>query len=122
MHAKEKEVEEELFTTYRKKIEKFIDGMDIDDRRLLMETAILSEKSSITEEINRLTIHVKRLKNLIEDESVPMKGKEADFLSQELQRETHTIAAKTGSMEIHEHILCSRREIEKIKQQVQNIE
>ena len=119
---KEKETEAELFAIYRKKIEKFTDGMDIDDRRLLMEIAILSEKSAITEEINRLMIHAKRLKTLLEDENLPMKGKEADFLAQEMLRETHTVAAKTGSMEIHEHILCIRREIEKIKQQVQNIE
>lgn len=122
MLAKEQEVEGELVASYRKKIERFIDGVAIDDRRLMMEAAILSEKSSIAEEISRLTIHVKRLKDLIEDESLPMKGKEADFLSQEMQRETHTIAAKTGSTEIHEHLLVSRREIEKIKQQVQNIE
>ena len=122
MSLKEKETEAELFASYRKKIEKFTNDMDIDDRRLLMEIAILSEKSAITEEINRLTIHTKRLKTLLADENLPMKGKEADFLSQEMQRETHTVAAKTGSMEIHEHILCIRREIEKIKQQVQNIE
>lgn len=122
MALKEKETEAELFSTYRKKIEKFTNGMDIDDRRLLMEIAILSEKSAITEEINRLTTHTKRLQNLLDDENLPMKGKEADFLAQEMQRETHTVAAKTGSMEIHESILCVRREIEKIKQQIQNIE
>jgi uncharacterized protein (TIGR00255 family) len=122
MSLTEKETEAELFAGYRKKIEKFTGNMEIDDRRLLMEIAILSEKSAITEEISRLTIHTKRLKTLLEDENLPMKGKEADFLSQEMLRETHTVAAKTGSMEIHEQILCIRREIEKIKQQVQNIE
>jgi len=122
MALREKETEAELFASYRKKIEKFTNGMEIDDRRLLMEIAILAEKNAITEEINRLNIHTKRLKTLLEDETLPMKGKEADFLAQEMQRETHTVAAKTGSMEIHEHILCIRREIEKIKQQVQNIE
>lgn len=122
MSLTEKEAEAELFAGYRKKIEKFANGMDIDDRRLMMEVAILSEKSAITEEITRLTIHTNRLNNLIEDETLPMKGKEADFLSQEMLRETHTVAAKTGSMEIHEHVICIRREIEKIKQQVQNVE
>jgi uncharacterized protein (TIGR00255 family) len=122
MALTEKKAEAELFTGYRKKIEKFANGMDIDDRRLMMEVAILSEKSAITEEITRLTIHTNRLQTLIVDETLPMKGKEADFLSQEMLRETHTVAAKTGSMEIHEHVICIRREIEKIKQQVQNVE
>ncbi len=70
----------------------------------------------------RVETHNTRLKDLLLDKGLEIKGKEADFLAQEMQRETHTIASKTDSLDIHQHILEIRREIEKIKQQVQNVE
>jgi uncharacterized protein (TIGR00255 family) len=82
----------------------------------------MAEKGCINEEVQRLEIHTRRLKDLVNDNHVEVKGREADFLTQEMMRETHTIASKTNSMEIHDHVLEIRREIEKIKQQVQNVE
>ncbi|MCP4215715.1 MAG: DUF1732 domain-containing protein, partial [bacterium] len=69
----------------------------------------------------RLETHTKRLKSLLTGKE-EVKGRESDFLTQEMHRETHTIASKTTSMDIHDHVLEIRREIEKIKQQVQNVE
>lgn len=117
-------VEKELFLKFKEKISKYLKEYehDVEERRILQEAAILAEKSCVNEEINRLAIHSKRLKDLLVDDTVEVKGREADFLAQEMQRETHTIASKTNSMEVHEHILYIRREIEKIKQQVQNVE
>jgi uncharacterized protein (TIGR00255 family) len=88
----------------------------------VQEAAILAEKSCINEEISRIGTHNKRLRELLTDNAIETKGREADFLAQEMQRETHTIASKTTSMEVHKHVLNIRREIEKIKQQVQNVE
>jgi uncharacterized protein (TIGR00255 family) len=120
--SKEKNFEKDMFLNYKKKIAKYVKGLNIDERRIAQEAAISAEKTSITEEINRLKTHSQRLKKLLKDKKCSTIGREADFLSQEMQRETHTIAAKTNCLDIHQHILIIRREIEKIRQQVQNIE
>jgi uncharacterized protein (TIGR00255 family) len=115
-------MEKELFLKFKEKIAKYVKDYEIDERRIAQEAAILAEKSCINEEVNRLATHNKRLKELLIDEKMEIKGREADFLAQEMQRETHTIASKTTSMEVHKHVLNIRREIEKIKQQAQNVE
>jgi uncharacterized protein (TIGR00255 family) len=120
--AREKDFERDMFLDYKKKISRFVKGMPIDEKRIAQEAAISAEKGSIAEEINRLKTHSQRLKILLKDKAHDTVGREADFLSQEMLRETHTIAAKTSCLDIHRHILIIRREIEKIRQQVQNIE
>ncbi|MCX6553723.1 MAG: DUF1732 domain-containing protein [Candidatus Aminicenantes bacterium] len=120
--AREKDFERDMFLDYKKKIARFVKGFQIDEKRIAQEAAISAEKGSIAEEINRLKTHSQRLKNLLKDKGHATVGREADFLSQEMLRETHTIAAKTSCLDIHQHILIIRREIEKIRQQVQNIE
>jgi uncharacterized protein (TIGR00255 family) len=122
LRASEKECERDVVENYRRRIAKFLTDLPIDEKRIVQEAAISADKASIAEEINRLQTHTRRLKRLLLDRSQATLGKEADFLSQEMLRETHTIAAKTGSMDIHQQILLIRREIEKIRQQVQNIE
>ena len=120
--GKEKDSEKDMYHNYRKRIAKFVSGLHIDEKRIAQEAAICAEKASIAEEINRLRTHSLRLKALLADKKCATIGREADFLAQEMQRETHTIAAKTNCLDIHRHILVVRREIEKIRQQVQNIE
>lgn len=122
LRALERECEKDALPTYRKKIARFLKDLPIDEKRIVQEAAISADKASIAEEVNRLQTHAQRLKRLLLEKGVAARGKEADFLTQEMQRETHTIAAKTNSMEIHQQILLIRREIEKIRQQVQNIE
>jgi uncharacterized protein (TIGR00255 family) len=122
LRASEKECERDVVENYRRRIAKFLKDLPIDEKRIVQEAAVSADKAAIAEEINRLQTHTRRLKRLLLDRSQATLGKEADFLSQEMLRETHTIAAKTGSMDIHQQILLIRREIEKIRQQVQNIE
>ena len=122
IQAREKDFEKEVFRNYRKKIEKYVKDLPIDEKRIVQEAAISADKTSIAEEINRLRTHTQRLKRLLQDKRIATQGREADFLTQEMQRETHTIAAKTSCPDIHQQILLIRREIEKIRQQVQNIE
>jgi len=116
------QLEKELYTKFKERITRYLEEMEVDERRIAQEAAILADKSCINEEVQRLATHALRLKNLLTDDSIEIKGKEADFLAQEMQRETHTVASKTSSMEVHKHVLNIRREIEKIKQQVQNVE
>jgi uncharacterized protein (TIGR00255 family) len=115
-------VEQELFLKYKEKIKKIMQDTEIDEKRILQEAAILAEKSCINEEINRLEAHTSRLKILLKDKAVEIKGREADFLAQEMYRETHTMASNTDSQETLQAVLEARREIEKIKQHVQNVE
>lgn len=115
-------LENEIYSNYKEKIKKLLNGIEIDEKRIVHEAAIAAEKSCIAEEINRLSIHNKRLKKLLQSKEVDQKGREADFLLQEMQRETHTIASKINSIDIHKYVILIRREIEKIKQQVQNVE
>ena len=116
------QLENTIFIKYKERISRYLDEFEVDERRIAQEAAILAEKSCINEEIHRLETHTRRLNDLVNDDRLDSQGREADFLSQEMLRETHTIASKTGSMEIHEQVMEIRREIEKIKQQVQNVE
>ena len=116
------EFEKEIYSKYYSRIKKYVKEYEIDDNRIVQEAGILAEKNCISEEINRLRIHTERLKNLVINRKIGLKGKECDFLTQEMLRETSTVSAKTGSMSVHKYIVLIRREIEKIKQQVQNVE
>ncbi len=115
-------LEQEIVDKYKEKLKKYLQDYEIDERRIVQEAAMMAEKGCINEEIHRLGTHTRRLHTLLTDKKIQAKGREADFLAQEMQRETHTIASKTSSMDIHEQVLEIRREVEKIKQQVQNVE
>ncbi len=122
VQKKTADIEIELFSKYKERMKKYLNDVEIDDKRIAQEAAILAEKSCVTEEVNRLRTHSNRLRTIIKKRKNDLMGKELDFLTQELLREISTISAKTNSMDIHEFIIIIRREIEKIKQQVQNVE
>jgi len=115
-------VEKQVFASLQEKIRRFVKEYELDERRIAQEAAQAAEKSCIREEIQRLETHTRRMGDLLDNDDVNVKGREADFLSQEMLRETHTIASKTGSLDIHQQVLMVRREIDKIRQQVQNVE
>jgi len=122
LRSREKECERDAVRRYRQRIARLLGRTPVDERRIAQAAAIAADKSAIAEEIQRLQAHARRLRRLLVARLPLAKGKEADFLTQEMQRETHTIAAKTESAEIQGLILLIRREIEKIRQQAQNIE
>jgi len=122
VQKKTAEIEAELFSKYKDRMKKYLSDIEVDEKRILQEAAILAEKSCVTEEVNRLKTHTIRIRNIIKKRKNDLLGKELDFLTQELLREISTISAKTNSMDVHENIILIRREIEKIKQQVQNVE
>jgi uncharacterized protein (TIGR00255 family) len=92
----------------------------LDQGRLAQEIAFLADRTDISEEIARLKSHIAHFKSLL-DETEPV-GKRLDFLTQELNREANTISSKTQSILIKESALRLKNEIEKIREQVQNIE
>ncbi len=93
----------------------------IPEDRILLEAAVFADKCNITEELVRLDSHMIQMKNIIEDSSQPT-GKKLDFLVQEMNRETNTIGSKANDIEITNLMLDIKSEIEKIREQVQNIE
>ncbi len=114
--------ENELPDSFRKKIQQLLENKEIDETKILTESAILSAKISVTEELNRLTAHFKRVLNIIQDSTKQTKGKELDFLMQEMLRETHTVISKTQSEELIDTVIEIRKLVDDIRQQIQNIE
>ncbi|MDD5921793.1 MAG: YicC family protein [Eubacteriales bacterium] len=96
-------------------------GAEIPEDRLAVETAVFADKCSITEEITRLRSHLDQLSEILEDEENP-KGKRLDFLVQEMNREANTIGSKANDLTITRLMLKVKAEVEKIREQVQNIE
>jgi uncharacterized protein (TIGR00255 family) len=94
--------------------------IDIDQGRMAQEVAYLADRADISEEITRLRTHIEHFRSIMsEDKDV---GKRLDFLTQELNREANTITSKTNNMVVKENALAIKSEIEKIREQVQNVE
>ncbi len=104
---------------YLKKINKFIDKIHIEESRLAMEAAILSEKIDITEECVRFDSHLQQIQKLF-NQNKPV-GKKLTFILQELVREANTIGSKSNDVKIINLVIVLKEEIEKIKEQSQNI-
>ena len=86
-----------------------------------MEAAVFADKSNITEELVRLDSHMMQLGNILSSGDGPV-GKKLDFLVHEMNREANTIGSKSNDLEITSLMLETKSEIEKIREQVQNIE
>jgi uncharacterized protein (TIGR00255 family) len=97
------------------------DKVEVPEERILVEAAIFADKASITEELVRLDSHMDQLKTFLAKGGGAI-GKKLDFLVQEMNRETNTIGSKANDIEITSLMLDAKSEIEKIREQVQNIE
>jgi uncharacterized protein (TIGR00255 family) len=94
--------------------------LEIDQSRMAQEVAYLADKADISEEISRLGTHIEHFRTIMKDDKEV--GKRLDFLTQELNREANTITSKTSNMTVKENALAIKSEIEKIREQVQNVE
>lgn len=102
------------------KIAEVVADRNIDEARVLTEAAIFSEKTAVDEETVRLHSHISQFRTLIEsDEPV---GRKLDFLVQEMNREVNTTGSKCSDLEITRIVVEMKSEIEKIREQIQNIE
>ncbi|SUY47311.1 protein YicC [Clostridium putrefaciens] len=102
------------------RIKKLIEDGKLDEGRLNMEVAIFSDKASIDEEIIRLNSHIEQLNDTLNLKE-PV-GRKLDFIVQEMNREANTIASKSSNLEITNQVLNIKNNIEKIREQVQNVE
>ena len=95
-------------------------GIEIDQSRLLQEVATLAQRGDITEELVRLQGHIAALGELLR--ATEPAGKRFDFLLQEVQREVNTIGSKADDTEIRHLVVSAKEEVEKLREQVQNVE
>jgi len=95
-------------------------GLELDRERLLQEVALLADRADVTEELTRLKSHVQQFLSL-GNEGSPV-GRKMDFLLQELHREINTVGSKSASTEIAHRVVIMKTELEKIREQIQNIE
>ena len=109
--------------TYRNKLsermKEVLSGVDFDETRLLTEVAVFADKSNIDEELTRLTSHISQFRSICKEERV---GRKLDFLVQEFNRESNTICSKSNDLAVTNAGLALKNEIEKIREQVQNVE
>jgi len=113
---------------YQKRLTKRINDLlaksdaqiELDQARLAQEVAYLADRSDISEEITRLKSHIEQYRQIMSEEKEV--GKRLDFLTQELNREANTIASKTNNLIVKESALQIKSAIEKIREQIQNIE
>lgn len=104
----------------REKIQEIIKTATVDETRILQEMAVYMERLDITEEIVRLKGHVDHFRSsIVPHEPV---GRKLDFIIQEMVRETNTIGSKSNDLPISERVILIKVEIEKIREQVQNVE
>jgi len=104
----------------REKIEELLEDTKVDESRLLMEVTIFADKVCVDEEIVRLRSHIETTKRtLMEGGSI---GRKLDFIAQEMNREANTILSKANDLEISNRAIELKTEIEKVREQIQNIE
>ena len=102
------------------KMQEVLQSTTIDEGRILQEAAIYADKIAVDEETVRLRSHVEQLRGMLQREKPT--GKDMDFLMQEFNRESNTIGSKCSDLAISEVVVALKGEVEKIREQVQNIE
>jgi uncharacterized protein (TIGR00255 family) len=104
----------------RERLAQLLPQGGIDPQRLAQEAALIADKCDIGEEITRMRSHIEQYRKLLEAQEKP--GKKLDFLLQEMQREANTILSKSGNLEITQHGISIKTDVEKLREQVQNVE
>ena len=116
------EVKKNYYVKLKNRIEDLLAGsVEIPEERIMVEAAVFADKVDVTEEITRLKSHCNQLKQMAADSGEPI-GKKLDFLIQEMNRESNTIGSKCNDVSITKKVLQLKNEIEKIREQIQNIE
>jgi uncharacterized protein (TIGR00255 family) len=104
----------------RERVRELTEGLEMDREMLAKEVSLLADRSDVTEETVRLDNHLRLFREALQEDSEA--GKKLDFITQEMNREANTIASKALSFPVSREIVKIKAEIEKIREQVQNIE
>jgi uncharacterized protein (TIGR00255 family) len=112
-----------VVTEYREKLENRLKSLlteAIEPQRIAQEVAIMADRCAIDEELARLDSHIRQMRKYLESSGET--GKKMDFLIQEMNRETNTIGSKASDTVIAQHVVDLKSEIEKLREQIQNVE
>lgn len=120
IEKRQPEVIQEYKARLKEKIKLLNDGIDIDESRLAQEAAILADRCDITEETTRLNSHLKQFRNLFE--STEPAGRKLEFITQEINREVNTMGSKSCDSHMASLVIEIKSTLEKIREQLQNIE
>lgn len=119
-----RELANKVVDDYREKIKKriteYLGEVEIDQARLLNEVAFFADKADINEEISRLGSHISQFRLCLTSEEAL--GRKLDFLTQEMGREINTLGSKSNNIEITNLVLEMKNELEKLKEQIRNVE
>ena len=113
---------------YRERLEKrmkeLLGSVDakVEDGRLLHEVAVFAERSDVAEELSRLASHLEQAKDLLEGTADKAVGRRLDFICQEMFREANTVASKVSDIKLSELAIELKAELERMREQVQNVE
>lgn len=122
IELKAPQIKEIYFGKIKDRMEELLKNVgEFQEERIIMEAALYADKTNVDEEIVRLYSHISQLRDII-SLSQGADGKKLDFLIQEMNREANTIGSKANNLEITNNVLAIKSEIEKIREQVQNIE
>ena len=111
---------EEYRTRIAARMTEILDGSELAQQRILQEAALYADKVNVTEEIVRLRSHLSQLDTMLKSPTAI--GRKLDFLVQEMNRETNTIGSKANDFQIAKTVVDMKAEIEKIREQIQNLE
>ena len=114
----------QIIAEYKQKLEdkvkELLEDAKVDENRILMEVTIFADRVCVDEELVRLRSHIETTKDtLLKGGSI---GRKLDFIAQEMNREANTILSKSNDLEISNHAIELKTEIEKVREQIQNIE
>ncbi len=114
----------EVVGSYRDRLAKRLQGLlpgeEWDEGRLLQEAAVFADRSDITEELSRLLSHIHQFRSFLE--SPGPHGRQLEFLLQEMNREVNTVGSKANDLSISQWVVASKGELEKMREQIQNVE
>ncbi len=117
------EIIQEYKTKLREKIADLLEDKQVDENRLAMEVTIYADKVCVDEELTRLRSHIKATKEaLLKGDDKDGIGRKLDFLAQEMNREANTILSKSTDLKISDRGIALKTDIEKVREQIQNIE
>lgn len=120
--AHREEIRAELLASYQQRVQEIaaLAGTDVSQDRIAQEVVIMVEKGDIAEELSRLTHHIEQIDKAIAGKEAA--GKKLDFLSQEMIREINTMGSKSRSASVRTLVVELKTEVERIREQVQNVE
>ena len=120
IEARSPETVREYNEKLRARMQAVLESTQIDEQRILLEAAVYADKVAVAEETVRLRSHIDQLRDFFTSQEAV--GRKLDFLVQEINREANTIGSKAQDVEIARHVIDVKAEVEKIREQIQNIE